>query len=103
VRRLLESQKVAPDEDFNLDQEFKNQYRMIKAAMVKIGDIQTDEDLKILKEAKNYLMFIMKQEEKLADIRAVQQFKEAVLDVLDEVEPELQDRVLKGIDEKLVS
>jgi hypothetical protein len=97
------SKASAASNDFNLEEEFRSQYAMIKAAMKTMGNIQTDEDLKILKEAKSFLMFIMKQEEKLSDMRAVAAFKEAVLDVLDEVDPEVQDQVLKGIHEKLVS
>jgi hypothetical protein len=97
------TQGNALSNDFNLEDEFRVQYQMVKNALTRIGAIETEEDLKILKEAKSFLQFIMKQEEKLADIRAVQQFKEAVLDVLDEVDPEIQDKVLRGINEKLIS
>jgi hypothetical protein len=89
--------------DFNLEEEFRSQYALIKAAMKTMGNIQTDEDLKILKEAKSFLMFIMKQEEKLASFRAVAEFKEAVLAALDEADPVLRDKVLRNISEKLVS
>jgi len=67
------------------------------------GQIQTKEDLDILREAQKYLTFILKQEEKLSDIKAVQEFKESVLEVLDEVDPVVKDKVIKRLYEKSIS
>ncbi len=88
-------------ESFDLETEFATQYNMVRAAIHRMGEIQSEEDLKILKEAKSYLQFIMRQEEKLADIRAVAAFKEAVLDALDEADPEIQDKVIHALKQRL--
>lgn len=85
---------------FNLQQEFDSQYSMIKTAMDSMTVIETKEDLDILKEAQRFLNFILKNEEKLASIEAVKDFKEAVLNVLDEEDPELRDRVIRKLGEQ---
>ena len=91
-------------EKFSIEEEFQDQYRIIKAAVHQLGgQIQSKEDLDILKEAQRYLTFILKQEEKLADIKAVQDFKEAVLEVLDEEDPILKDKVIRKLHEKSIS
>lgn len=94
---LLVSQ--VDNQTFDLKTEFNSQYRLIKAAMTNIGDIQTKEDLDILKEAQKFLSFILRNEEKITDIQAVKDFKEAVLRVLDEESPELRDRVIRRLGE----
>ena len=99
--KVLQPCRKDESETFNLEEEFASQYRLVKAAIQQMGDIQTEEDLKILKEAKSYLLFIMKQEEKLADIKAVAAFKEAVLDALDEASPELRDKVINELKKSL--
>ena len=62
-----------------------------------MGQIESKEDLDVLKEAQKFLSFILRNEEKLADIQAVKDFKEAVLQVLDEEDPVLRDRVIKKL------
>lgn len=86
-------------EEFDLKSEFTTQYRLVKAALVNIGDIQTKEDLDILKEAKSFLTFILKNEEAANNIEAVKAFKSAVLEALDEESPELRDRVISRLAE----
>lgn len=97
---LLNAKQLPGDSTFDLKTEFATQYSKIKTAMDSMGQITTKEDLDILKEAQKFLSFIMRNEEKLADIEAVKQFKEAVLNVLDEESPELKDRVIRRLGEQ---
>ena len=84
-------------EDFDLQQEFASQYKIVKTALTSITTLDTKEDLDILKEAQKFLTFILRNQEKLNNIQAIQAFKEAVLAVLDEEDPELQDRVIRSL------
>ena len=95
VLELLEHNTA---QGFSVEQEFREQYRLIKAAVQQLGgQIQSKEDLDIMKEAQKYLSFILKQEEKLANIKAVQDFKESVLNALDKVDPKIRDEVIRTL------
>ncbi len=101
VQLLTAANKI---KKFSLEQEFQEQYNLIKLAIDQMGgQIQTKEDLDIIKEGQKYLLFIMRQEEKMTNIKAVREFKESVLEALDEVDPILKDKVLRRLHEKSLS
>ena len=103
VLKLLNSQAVV-NAGFSVEKEFRDQYTMIKRAVEQIGgNIQSKEDLDIIKEAQKYLMFILRQEEKLTDIKAVHDFKESVLEVLDGIDPVIKDKVIRRLNDKSIS
>ncbi len=87
------------DTQFDLQDEFTLQYNMIKAKITSMGQIETKDDLDIMKEAQKFLSFILRNEEKLNDIAAVKEFKEAVLNALDEESAELKDRVIRKLND----
>ncbi len=98
ILEILQPCEGSKDESqFDLQEEFRQQYRIVKSYITSMGEIQTKEDIDVLKEAQKFLSFILKNEEKLADIQAVKNFKEAVLQVLDDESPELRDRVIRKL------
>jgi len=103
VLKLINTTAEPETRVFSLKKEFDSQYSKIKTAMDSMGAIETKEDLDILKEAQKFLTFILRHEEKLASIEAVKDFKEAVLNVLDEESHELRDRVIRRLGEPTYS
>lgn len=85
------------DSQFELEDEFEQQYKLIKDYINSIGAISSKEDLDVIKEAQKYLRFILQNEAKLASIEEVKRFKEAVLEVLDEADPKLRDQVIRRL------
>jgi len=91
---MLGSDSSGGGSQFSVKDEFATSYKLIKDYINSIGAIGAKEDLDVIKEAQKFLSFILRNEEKLANIEAVKEFKEAVLDVLDEESNELRDRVI---------
>lgn len=97
IEVLKPCESVDVDSQFDLQAEFRVQYTIVKSYISSMGQIDSKEDLDVMKEAQKFLTFLLRNEEKLNDIQAVKDFKEAVLDVLDEEDEMLRDRVIKRL------
>jgi hypothetical protein len=89
--KLIETPLIVEDSpDFDLRQEFRTTYAMVKQQMV--GNTELEPNL--LNTAHRFLQFMLSNELKLNGIESVKSFKSAVFQVLDTYNPDLRAEII---------